>query len=225
MDKSEQAYRDFYHKVKASVSLDEWNSIWNFIERQWKGDSPIAMVTTEKKRGDGTWQSDITWTVRDQPPLDTPLYVHPPGVFLDFDQLGIAGPFPVIGEKVSVPAITISDLVRMAAPSTQPVITAYRIRRKGDLPGTDWIDGAPSPGETGKEVWPDGYLELAYAATPQDQVNAARYRNLRQATVTGNQEWLNRLMEALPLAVTVGGRDPTLREFDAAIDAAGECHA
>jgi hypothetical protein len=51
------------------------------------------------------------------------------------------------------------------AASAEPVkVLAHRIKRTSDLPGTSWIDGAPSPDETGKEVWSDGYLELAYAA-------------------------------------------------------------
>lgn len=41
----------------------------------------------------------------------------PASVLLDFDQVGRAGPFPVVDGCVAVPAVTVIDLVRMVQPA------------------------------------------------------------------------------------------------------------
>lgn len=48
----------------------------------------------------------------------TKLHAQPAAsVTIDFDQIGRAGPFPFVDGRVSVPAITVMDLVRMARPA------------------------------------------------------------------------------------------------------------
>ncbi|KAB1444168.1 hypothetical protein [Bordetella bronchiseptica] len=44
-------------------------------------------------------------------------------VMIDFDQVGSAGPFRVVNGKVAVPAITVRDLVRMAARAAGDALT------------------------------------------------------------------------------------------------------
>lgn len=60
-----------------------------------------------------------------------------------------------------------------SATNTAPVIVAYRIARTGEYPGTAWIDGAPAPCMTGREVFGDGYVQLAYAAPAAAQAQSA----------------------------------------------------
>ncbi|WOB75890.1 DUF551 domain-containing protein [Achromobacter xylosoxidans] len=49
-------------------------------------------------------------------------------VVIDFDQVGSAGPFHVIDGRVTIPAVTVMDLVRMAAPAAGDALDAARWR-------------------------------------------------------------------------------------------------
>lgn len=59
-------------------------------------------------------------------------------VVIDFDQVGSAGPFYVFDGRVTIPAVTVMDLVRMAAPAAGDALDAARwrfVRRKLCLTG------------------------------------------------------------------------------------------
>lgn len=49
-------------------------------------------------------------------------------VVIDFDQVGSAGPFYVFDGRVTIPAVTVMDLVRMAAPAAGDALDAARWR-------------------------------------------------------------------------------------------------
>lgn len=148
-------------KTGCTLLLGYWNSHgkWRTVRGQWMSAEYIAEYWEEPDDAEEGWFE--TAVEAEEVPncwRTTPSHWQPlpaaPGVstvedagahkiVIDFDQVGSAGPFYVFDGRVTIPAVTVMDLVRMAAPAAGDALDAARWRSfrsaitRQDL---DWLE-------------------------------------------------------------------------------------